>query len=102
MRNHQIEIKKGGWERICYSSALQDREGEVGEDGNWTGWGGVIWNVKCRNEVGRMFRHQTFQQSERNSSYSKSVGLITLCFICPNVYSTNICGKLAIVRHCVT
>lgn len=28
-------------------------------------WGGVIWNVKCRNEVGRMFRHQNFQQSER-------------------------------------
>lgn len=49
-----------------------------------------------------MFRHQTFQKSERNSSYSKPVGLITLCFICPNIYSTNICGKLTIVRHCVT
>lgn len=30
-------MRKGTWERICYSLALQDREGEVGEDANWAG-----------------------------------------------------------------
>ena len=37
VKNLLIEMKKGTWERICYSSALQDREREVGEEANWTG-----------------------------------------------------------------
>ena len=34
VKNLLIEMKKGTWGRICYSSALQDREKEVGEEAN--------------------------------------------------------------------
>lgn len=54
MRNHLIELNKGSWERVCYSSALQNRERGGGEDGNWIAVRRNDWNVKCRNEVGRM------------------------------------------------
>lgn len=59
-----------------------------------------IWRIS-KILLKNVHRHHTFQQSERNSSYWRSRGLIIFCFY-PHIYSINIYGKLAIVRYCAT
>lgn len=48
-------MKKGSWERVSYPSVLQGKERGDGGHGHCIAVGGMIWNIKCRNEVGRMF-----------------------------------------------
>lgn len=70
MRNHLVEMNEGSSENVCYSSALQGREGEDGEDGNGIGVGisDLEYKIWKRSEK-TVHRHHTFLQIERNRNY---------------------------------
>lgn len=104
VRNHLLEMNEGSSEEVYYSSALQGREGENGEDRNGIGVG--ISDLECKIwkwSEKTVHRHHIFLQIERNCNYWRLVRLIILCFILlfvPIFIQQIFMKNLVIVRRC--